>query len=309
MAHYLMFDVGGTNIKAGILTVKGKLLDDVVYSFDAMAKSEKEAIFNNLASVIRTLVDEINETDITISGIGMAFPGPFDYEKGISKMKGLDKYDSIYGCDIKSEILKSLNKLGCEGMIPEDCPFLFLHDVEAFALGESYFGEAKDKERVMCLCVGTGAGSAFIENRQILSEKSDRIPEFGWIYNTPFKDGIIDDYISARGLNRLIEQELLEENSGAFLYEKANNGDVKAINVFKMFGENLCEAVLSFLNSFKPDGFILGGQISNSFKYFGDSLKKVCDERGIEIYLTAHTSKRVFDGLFAKISYSKNAPI
>lgn len=112
----------------------------------------------------------------SIDGIGMAFPGPFDYERGISLMQGLDKYDSIYGISIEEEMKKRTDFL-------QDTIFCFLHDVEAFALGESWFGEGREAGRLLCLCIGTGTGSAFIENKKVIKEKTEGVPDHGWIYN------------------------------------------------------------------------------------------------------------------------------
>ena len=91
---------------------------------------------------------------ISIAGAGFAFPGPFDYKNGISLMKEINKYDSIYGVSIETEIKKKLPIL-------QKIPFKFLHDIEAFALGEYYFGLDAKPNRVFCLCIGTGTGSAF----------------------------------------------------------------------------------------------------------------------------------------------------
>ena len=107
MIYYLMFDVGGTKIKAGILTETGNLLDGQISSFDSGANRPKEEIFNNFTEIIHILIDRITDTGKQIGGIGMAFPGPFDYENGVSRMAGLNKYDAIYGCDFKKELRKN----------------------------------------------------------------------------------------------------------------------------------------------------------------------------------------------------------
>ena len=77
---------------------------------------------------------------------------------------------------------------------------LFRHDVEAFARGVYRFGMKKQQEKVLCLCIGTGAGSAFLENGEALKKKTEAVPENGWIYNSAFRDSILDDYLSVRGL-------------------------------------------------------------------------------------------------------------
>ena len=42
----------------------------------------------------------------------MAIPGPFDYENGISRMQGLNKYDAIYGIPLEREIKARVPELG-----------------------------------------------------------------------------------------------------------------------------------------------------------------------------------------------------
>ena len=45
MNYYLMFDVGGTKIKAGILTETGELLNNQMNSFDSGANRAIDEIF------------------------------------------------------------------------------------------------------------------------------------------------------------------------------------------------------------------------------------------------------------------------
>ncbi len=52
-------------------------------------------------------------------------------------MQGLNKYDAIYGIPLEREIKARVPELG-------SARFLFLHDIEAFALGESWYGNCRD---------------------------------------------------------------------------------------------------------------------------------------------------------------------
>lgn len=70
------------------------------------ARAEK--ILDNLAGICRKLA---GETDDMIRGVGMAIPGPFDYEHGISRMQGLNKYDAIYGIPLEPEIRERVPEL------------------------------------------------------------------------------------------------------------------------------------------------------------------------------------------------------
>lgn len=298
MGYYLMFDIGGTNIKAGILDKAGMLLNREICSFPAMSQEGREAVFENFAHIITKMAAKA-EDKTSLLGVGMAFPGPFDYKNGISLMKGLDKYDSIYGLKISQEIPRFTEDLHRKESLL-NTSFRFLHDVEAFALGVLRSLEVEENTRLLHLCIGTGAGSAFSIGREIVSESVDGVPENGWIYNHPFKEGIIDDYISVRGLRAITLQILGSRLDGAALYEMAEKGDEKARKVFRLFGENLYLAVKDFLDGFSPDGLVLGGQLSKAIDYFGESLALYTRKKGIKIYSEENTSKRIMEGLYTR---------
>lgn len=297
-----MLDVGGTSLKAGILSENGVLEKDEIYSFEAKAKGGREEIFRNFAQVLNVLADKIPKENARIEGIGMAFPGPFDYENGISLMQGLDKYDSIYGLSIPKEVGKYFPSPQKRELLAEKYRFTFLHDIEAFAIGECHFGEGKSCDRVMCLCMGTGAGSAFASKKRILKGE-DKAPPMGWIFSTPFKESIIDDYLSVRGLAAISRKVFGEVKDGRELFELCRENDKNALEVYEEFGGWVREAVVPFLDSFEPDGFVLGGQLSKSFAYFGRELSEECRKRKIRICLTADTSRRALEGLYVKMAF------
>ncbi len=298
MKVYFMLDVGGTNIKAGVLSEDGRLWEEGILSFDAKSKGSKEEIFRNFANVFDALAEKLPDRNIQVEGIGMACPGPFDYEQGISLMRGLDKYDSIYGIRIAQELQRYFPSMKNEALFRQGCRFVFLHDVEAFAMGESYFGNGKDCEKVMYLCIGTGAGSAFTRHREILKGGDGTVPSMGWIYNTPFRESIIDDYLSVRGLAALSRKIFGEAKSGQELFRLCKEENEAALAVYREFGTWLREAVTPFLDNFGPDGFVLGGQLSKSFSFYGEQLSAECGRRGIDIYLTQDTSRRALEGLY-----------
>lgn len=302
---YLMLDVGGTGIKGGVLSENGSLLTDSLLEFDAHSAGTADIIFENLVEILDTLLDQEECAD-SVRGIGLAFPGPFDYPAGISRMRGIGKYDAIYGMSIREELRKRFPAARHARFLHTDLPIpiLFLHDIEAFALGETAFGWAKGHDRVMYLCIGTGAGSAFTVSGQIVKDGT-QVPENGWIYNTPYRESQIDDYLSVRGLKKLSLELCGEEKSGFELSQAAGRGDVHAMQAFTAFGEWLCEAMGQFLDTFQPDAFVLGGQIAKSFCYFGQAFSDECKKRGILLYTTSDTSKRTLQGLYAGMRNNK----
>lgn len=286
---YLLLDVGGTEIKAGIADENGRICMPLE-KFSSRAKEDKETILNHFAEIISKMSQK---AEGGIGGVGMAFPGPFDYVHGFSLMQGLDKYDSIYKVSLEEAVKMRVPSV-------RNASFLFLHDVEAFAVGTGTYGACKNADKIFCLCIGTGAGSAFIKHHKAVKCGSD-VPKNGWIYDTPFKDSVIDDYLSVRGLAALSEKITGSAQNGRQLYEQCLLGDQKAMEVYHVFGERLKEAVMPFIDAFNPDAVTFGGQISGSFQFFGKSFEKVCRKRNIDIYLEKDTSVRTMQGLYVSI--------
>ena len=293
---FILLDIGGTQIKAGAFDEDGNIIGKIL-SVDSCSRKNQTIIFDNMASIIENLIQKNNSKNIL--GVGFAFPGPFDYENGISLLKGLDKYESIYGLSVEDEIKKRCKNL-------KNIKFYFMHDTESFATGEMCFGKAKDENKILCLCIGTGAGSVFIKDKHILKEEKDGVPVNGWIYPIPFKDSIIDDYISVRGLARLCMEITGESMNGKQLYELCLQKDRNALDIYKIFGENIALALLPFIDEFKPNAVVLGGQISKSFEYFGKELKTECEKRDVKIYKEYDTSLLAMQGLYYMMNREEN---
>lgn len=291
MPAYILLDVGGTQIKGTIVESDGGIVEKIT-SFPVNSKATEQQIISQFAAVIDELVEM--EEGRKVIGVGMAFPGPFDYEKGICLMRGLDKYDSIYGLSIESAIKQKLPML-------TSARFAFLHDIEAFAIGECRLGTARNYQKVLCLCIGTGAGSAFIENGRALKIQENGVPANGWLYGTPYKDSIIDDYLSVRALRRLSQEIIGKPMDGKELYELCRISDKRAEEVYRRFGEDLYGAIIPFIKSFRPQAVIMGGQISKSFEYFGRKFKDKSEEYGCRVLLEEETSYMAIQGLLIKM--------
>jgi len=83
----------------------------------------------------------------------------------------------------------------------------------------------------------------------------------------PYLDGILEHYTGSF----FFEREY--KSSALALYNKALEGDKKAILVFNEYGVHLAEAIKIILYMYAPEAIILGGSISNSFQFFEESLK------------------------------------
>lgn len=282
MERYIMFDVGGTGIKYGTLDEKGVLISPIS-DLPSPSQKGKEEVFSLFAHII--------EKEENVKGIGMAWPGPFDYEKGISLMDGLGKYQSIYGLNVGESINKRLNR--------DDIKYVFLHDVAAFLDGYARDNNIEN-ERIIALLIGTGAGSSFYADGKIVGKEYKGVPDNGWIYNIPFRGKTIEDWVSSKGIKRLSKKYFNMSIDGKTLFDMAENRDEMAITLWLEFGEIVEEAILPFILAFKPDRVVLGGKISKAWKYFFPKIKEEFEKTGIELSVTEETSRYVLSGLYKK---------
>lgn len=302
MKYYLTLDVGGTKIKGGILNESGTLYKNKIMEFDALSRESEKIILNNFIRILEILILFIQDENCEIIGIGYAFPGPFDYLNGISLITGIDKYESLYKVNIKNKIINLITQNNIlKNNLGKSYKIIFLHDIQAFAIGESFYGKASKYKKVMYVCIGTGAGSAFTIDNRVITSKSENVPENGWIYKTKFKKSIIDDYISARGLHDLCMEYIGENFDGKRLYTMASEHNKKALVIFDEFGKNLLVALEEFLCSFKPECIVLGGQISKSYEYFGRYLSMSCDQNKIKVFVNTNTSGTTMLGIYNKL--------
>lgn len=282
-------DVGGTEIKGAVVS-SGELLTEISH-FPARSGEEKDVLLEHFEKVIRALASKAGQT---LDGLSLAFPGPFDYENGICLMRGLDKYDAWYNVNLREELFRRLADL-----LPDAQSIRFINDAAAFALGEIHFGHAKGSGRSMAVCIGTGCGSAFGLKNGLAPEGTLGVPPNGYIYPFPLLEGCIDDYISKRGVMRLTKEWFGKAMEGAELSALVLSDDTRAAACFAEFGERLCDALEPFLYHYRPDCLCMGGQITRSFSMFGGPLQDLCTQLGVRLFVTADTSKRAIQGLYA----------
>lgn len=185
-----------------------------------------------------------------LGGISIAIPGPFDYDKGVSLMSGLQKYESLYGVNVKQYL--------CHAFDLSSHQIKFINDASSFGLGEFFYGAAKGSLRAVFLTIGTGFGSAFVENGQIISS-GNRVPQYGWVYHVPFKNGRAEDYFSQKWIIEQYKNITGIEVSGVKRIKEINPSFLETILI--EFADNLIEFLSPWLQSFEADCLVIGGNI------------------------------------------------
>jgi len=286
----ICLDIGGTYIKGMVFDENNNPLIKQIKQFSALSNQSATVIFDNIIQIMKDLVQSQNNKDFKVVFLGVAFPGPFDYKKGISYIKDLGKFDSLYNLNVKQELKERVQAIGHEF---ETAKLYFTNDATAFAIGENYLSKV---ESGAYFTIGTGLGSTFIRDKEIIKGKFG-IPENGMLYSEPFRSSIIDNYISSRGLKNISKKYLQTELSGYKLAKRANMGDEGALKAFQEFGNDISEAISPYIDSFNPKEIVFGGQISNSHPYFERGLQENLLKH-IHIRISENTSTSTLLGLF-----------
>ncbi len=66
-----------------------------------------------LANITDCVVNTLKQSTCAkddIKGLGISMPGPFDYERGISRITGVNKFESLFALDLKACLLSALAK-------------------------------------------------------------------------------------------------------------------------------------------------------------------------------------------------------
>ncbi len=252
--HIVCIDVGGSSLKAGATAEAGKPSGSLVtIPIDSNG---------DLATIINTIIEAINAAHPSASsmrGLAFSFPGPFDYQIGISYIQGLEKYNALYGLDIGQLLRDRLN-------LP-NLPIHYRNDAEAAVVGEVRYGVGRNYTRVIGVTLGTGFGSAFIDQGYVITKRVG-VPPNGWLYSFPVNDVRADDVFSTRGMQARLETAGLSAFTLPTAAQQARLGDTRCQNVFEAFGNELGRFLQTFVTSFEADAVLFLGGIAATFDCF-----------------------------------------
>ncbi|RZK52920.1 MAG: ROK family protein [Pedobacter sp.] len=246
-------DIGGSHITTGIVDIEKKgLIPESIKRKYIDSSGYPENILNGWTEIINESFECYKGE---IKRIGIAMPGPFDYENGISLIKDQDKFKSLYQLNIKQELAQRLS------INPSDINFI--NDAAAFMQGEVFCGAAKGYSRALGLTLGTGLGSAVVVNGQ--SKDAE-------LWNSKFLNGIAEDYFSTRWF--VTKYKSLTDITLDGVKELADvvKTDLYAMQVFNEFGRGLGHFLADIIKETEAEVVILGGNIAQAFNLFAPHL-------------------------------------
>jgi glucokinase len=259
----IALDVGGTSIKSAVVASTACIVGQLVVT-PTDSQAEADIILATFTDIIRHHQAHLDPA--RLRGVAFGFPGPFDYEHGISRITGVAKYEAIYGLNIKAalQIRLALHTL----------PIVFRNDAEAAIIGEARYGAGRLYRRLIGVTLGTGCGSAFVADGAPVTVGTN-VPANGWLYPMLFRGAPADDIFSRRGLEarlRAAGAASLDVKEAAAL---ARQGNITVQQVFRAFGADLGEFLRPYAVNFQAEAVLVLGGIAGAFDLFGAALSRV----------------------------------
>ena len=182
-----------------------------------------------------------------LESVGVCIPGPFDYREGIFLMK--HKFAAVYG-ERFADLVQGPAAI-----------FHFIHDVNAPLQGLLRMHPELRQGRVALVTLGTGLGFSYAIDGEI--QMNENLSPAVSLYNRPYKDGVLEDYVSRRALLRYYGKPL--EGDVREMSERARAGEPKAAEAFLAAGRAFAEGAGPLLGELGISTVWFGGQIAKSF--------------------------------------------
>lgn len=284
----VLLDVGGTFVKsalgiAGKGAVEGSFMSTPISS-DGTAEEITEAFRNAVAGQVKRASEEGYE----VEAVCAALPGPFDYNNGIFLMK--HKFAAVYGVSFR-EILGDV--------IAPETRLAFVHDVNGALLGALSTDPSLKDGNVAMVTLGTGLGFTYAINGEVqISETGS--PAKG-LWDAPYMGGILEEYVSRRGILRLYAEQGGVLGKGEDVKEvsiRARSGEEAALKAFALAGSHLAAGAAQLISDLGIRQIIFGGQISRSFDLMEESLLKGLPE-GVNVKASSDIEGLVLVGASA----------
>lgn len=248
-------DIGGSHVTAALIDLeKNTVVEPSLRRSKIDSSKQADEVIKDWVAVIRESLSTQNEKGLNV---GIAMPGPFDYEEGISYIKGQHKYEALYEVNVKNMLAKALNQ--------EPHTITFANDAACFLQGEVAGGIAKGRQNVMGFTLGTGFGSAWFTNG--IAEDADH-------WHAPYLDGIAEDYLSTRWFIRRYQQLSSRKMNDVKEMADVYYTDEVVRAVFEEFGMNLGKFTRKIAEGLDVDMVVLGGNIAQALELFRSGIDK-----------------------------------
>lgn len=267
---YAGVDVGGTNIKIGIVNESGKIVAQSKFPTEP-DKSPSIAIEKSKKTLGEILAAE-GIDDSRIKSVGLGTPGPLDLKSGtILTPTNLPGWRNF---PIRDELSSAVGK-----------PAFYANDAGAAAFGEYWAGAGKEHESMILITLGTGVGGGIIVNDFSIDGAHSMGAEIGHMTIDTSKEartcgcghpGHLEAYASATAVAKRAREGAINHRDSLLnrgdnedapitslsVYEAAVEGDKFAKQLISDTAFYLGNAISTLAHIIDPSAVLLGGAMN-----------------------------------------------
>ena len=271
-------DLGGTNVKIGIVSREGKIIKK--NSLETKAAGGPNSVISQIQKGIKEV---LSKNKLKIHGIGIGSPGIISTKKGIVE---------------DPPNLPGWGKVSLGKIIEKEFKIKTYveNDANAAAIGELIFGAGKKFDAFVMVTLGTGVGGGIIIDKKLFRGQFGAAGEIGHMsisYNglqcNCGSFGCVETFVGNHYIVKRVQNELAQHKDSQIwqliendltkltplVIDKAlQNNDEYAGQVVEQTGMYLGTGLASVANAFNIGTFIIGGGVAG----FGKPLFKAVEE-------------------------------
>lgn len=279
----IALDVGGTSIKAGLVTRAGEIL------LEARRPTKVEqgipTVINGMVDLVGDLKSEADALGLRALTVGVIVPGVVDSVTGVARKSANISWNN----DPIAAIIGAAIEL----------PVTLGHDVRTAAIAEDRFGAGRDASSMFFISVGTGLAAGYVRNSVIDDGATGQAGEFGHIVIRPDgppcgcgNRGCVEVYSAASRIAAAYAAQTGKPSTAKDVAEQVELGEPIAQAIWAAAVEALAEGVAGVVSILDPEIVVFGGGLSLA----GSTLLKP-----LEVALNARLSFRTAPPLVATI--------
>lgn len=274
-AYVVGVDLGGTNIKVGLVAVHQGIVHQI--SLPTEAEEGPDHVLDQITLGILQVQSAIPYGE-TIRAVGIGSPGAVSWDR--TTVHEPPNFPGWHHINMQDALRA---RLGLE------IPIVVENDANCAGLGSAFYGAGIPFSSFLMVTLGTGVGGAIIYQKEIFRGASGGAGEIGHMsidYEGPWDragiPGAPEAYLGQRFLSRHARYQLLNRTESVIhqmagedllditpkmLYDAALQGDVPAQEVLAWAGHKLGVTIASAINLLDIRKVIVGGGVSAAGEY------------------------------------------
>ncbi|MBF0531551.1 MAG: ROK family protein [Candidatus Omnitrophica bacterium] len=270
-------DIGGTNIKLGIVSDAGEIVARGRIKTAEVA-ADKECLIQAVVESVAGLLAARGLRQDQVQGVGFGVPGLVDFDRGV-----VLTLTNIFGW--KNVPLQKLAeaKLGL--------PVRVDNDVNGMALAEAKFGAGRGYRNMICMTLGTGVGAGLILEGKLYRGEGFCAGELGHVplnENGPacncggracFERYVGNATLLAGARDFFKRQDITLED----VYALAARGDSRALDFWYGVGTVVGYGLVGAVNLLNPRLIVIGGGVAKSLRFMKTAIAATIRERAMGV--------------------------